>query len=341
MDRPQASKIPPPQGSPAYTSASGNPGAASIRRTDSHRTLRQSLSTGPRPAARSVSAPSPQSGLPLPEFSRQHAESAEATRAGGQDAWFANYGTSISRALSSPRYVQESGAVGTMVLESVMGTDNRVEIQSTLQFPYQWTCELTIFASNGTVWVGTGWLASPRLVITAGHCVYLQNQGGWASRVEVQPARNGPNIPFSFVSQTALSVSGWVEAKDSASDYGALVLPTTAAGQGIGYFGYAALSDSELSQRLVNLVGYPIDKPAGTMWGHARSLSTATADELIYENDTYGGMSGCPVIQWDGSDYRVLGIHNYGDLVGNRATRITAGVFRNIQAWVLEAAASP
>jgi len=214
-----------------------------------------------------------------------------------------------------------------------MGADDRQQITNTDTDPFRWVCELTIHAANGTVWAGTGWLAAPNLVVTAGHCVYMQNQGGWATHVEIRPARNGTYAPLEFTSTLALSVAGWVNDQDPASDYGALVLANNYAAQVPGYYGYATLADSEISREIVNVVGYPIDKAKGTMWGHARMLSSATPDELIYLNDTYGGMSGCPVVKWDGEDFQVVGIHNYGDLAGNRATRITVEVFRNIQAW--------
>src|SRR5262249_50618952 len=155
-----------------------------------------------------------------------------------------------------------------------------------------------------TLWQGTGWLAAPNLVVTAGHCVFMHNQGGWATGVEIRPARNGDYLPYEFTSTLALSVAGWVNDKQPASDYGAFVLSNHDAATTPGYYGYAVLPDSQISNELINVVGYPVDKERGTMWGHARVLSSATTDELIYLNDTYGGMSGSPVIEWDGQDYQ-------------------------------------
>jgi glutamyl endopeptidase len=255
------------------------------------------------------------------------------------DAWFGTFGTAVSRALSAAIGTSSGkpGAttlqkVSAMVAESVIGADDRVEIDETDGAPYGWICALSITAANGTRWLGTGWCAAPGLVVTAGHCVYIHNHGGWVRSIRVQPGRDGPNIPHSFESSLIFSVSGWVNDKSAASDYGAIAIPPTE-GSRIGWFGYAARSDASLAAEVVNVVGYPSDKSSGTMWGSVHELSQPTTSELVYINDTVGGMSGSPVVEWDGKDYAVLGIHNYGDISGNRATRITPEVFRNLQRW--------
>ena len=103
-----------------------------------------------------------------------------------------------------------------------------------------------------------------------------------------------------------------------------------------GWFGYGSYGDDVLAASVVNIAGFPIDKPAGTLWGHARRVSRVTPNALFYEIDTYGGRSGAPVVCWDGNDYVAVGIHNYGDLAGNRATRINASVFANLDGWAAE-----
>src|SRR5205814_882499 len=101
------------------------------------------------------------------------------------------------------------------------------------------------------------WFASPRLVITAGHMVFLPLHGGWATQIEVFPGNNGRDAPFSsFVSTDFRSVRGWTEAPNPdtpdahASDYGAILLPESSP---VGFFGYASLSDEELQDVQVNV----------------------------------------------------------------------------------------
>jgi glutamyl endopeptidase len=244
------------------------------------------------------------------------------------DAWFAEYGTAVSRAV-----IASSAQRSELTQRVIIGPDDRVRIRDTQTVPYRWICDLVIRAANGSSWLGTGWLAGPRTVITAGHCVYMRRQGGWVRRVDIYPGRDGAQIPFSLVSDRPRSVAGWVDGARPESDYGALVLPEPVA-DAAAWFDSMALSDGELAGLTVNLVGYPTDKEMGTMWGHARGLKEVHAETLGYDIDTYGGQSGAPVVRWVGNGrYGVVGIHNYGDLSGNSATRITRGVLKNIDRW--------
>ena len=65
--------------------------------------------------------------------------------------------------------------------------DGRTRVTNFLQYPWRCICSLLITTATGATRIGTGWLAAPRLVVTAGHCVHLTDEGGWAVRVEVIP----------------------------------------------------------------------------------------------------------------------------------------------------------
>jgi len=241
-----------------------------------------------------------------------------------QDAWHASFNAPLTQIVSAPEMKR-------IIAESVILEDNRIWIQNTSAIPYRWLCRLEITAADGTRWLGTGWLASPNLVITAGHCVYLHSHGGWVNDILIQPANAEPGMPTIFRSNISASSSGWVYSMKPECDYGSIFLPKQT--EGLGYFGFGALPETTLSQSVANIAGYPMDKPTGTMWGHAKHLMAVLPETLRYENDTYGGMSGAPLIVWNGEDYIVVGIHNYGDYIGNLATRITTKVFHNIVRW--------
>ena len=66
-----------------------------------------------------------------------------------------------------------------------------VRIPDTSVAPYLQVCLLEISAANGQTLQGSGWLASPNTVITAGHCVFQQNLNRWALSVKVHIAVNG------------------------------------------------------------------------------------------------------------------------------------------------------
>jgi V8-like Glu-specific endopeptidase len=68
------------------------------------------------------------------------------------------------------------------VLEVIIGNDDRVRIERTTDVPWRRYCALRITFPKG-VFRGTGFLIGPRAVATAGHCVYMHDQGGWARSV--------------------------------------------------------------------------------------------------------------------------------------------------------------
>lgn len=62
--------------------------------------------------------------------------------------------------------------------ETVCGRDDRVRISPATAVPWRWICQLIITMPNGAGFRGTGWFIGPRCVMTAGHCVYSQSNGG-------------------------------------------------------------------------------------------------------------------------------------------------------------------
>lgn len=285
----------------------------------------------PGPAARAAetaAAPRGETELPFKGWPAP-AETAPARRGRLLDAWHATFSSPLTIGLlkSRPPVVEAA-------MEYVSVPDDRMPVSNTTDFPYRCIAMLISYAPDGTVWGGTGWFASPRVVVTAGHVVYFPKNGGWASQVEVYPGRNGGSSPYgSCVSNTFRSTRGWTEQQQMAADYGAVLLPDTTL---VGNFGYASLTDGELGNVLVNVYGYPGDKPDGTLWGNYRQLVGVTEEEIYYNISTYEGESGAPVFIKEGDHRTVVGIHNYGGPSSNWASRITDQVFDNIDGWKAE-----
>ncbi|RYF71781.1 MAG: serine protease [Cytophagaceae bacterium] len=225
--------------------------------------------------------------------------------------------------------------------EVIIGTDDRVRIANTTIYPYRAICALRITAADGTRWIGTGWMVGPRTVITAGHCVFLHNNGGWARSIEVIPGLNDATRPYGSAVGTVLrSVKGWTESKKREYDYGAIILPANSRlGDRVGYFGYAVRDTNFLMGSVLNLSGYPGDKAGGSQqWFMARTPRSLTDRVITYDIDTMGGQSGAPVWIKVGEQRYCVGIHTNGHTSGNSATRIVQDVFNNIKNWKAEGA---
>jgi len=194
------------------------------------------------------------------------------------------------------------------------------------------------------MYLGTAWLVAPRLLLTAGHCVYMSDEGGWVRQIEVVPGRDADQRPYgSAVARDFRSVTGWTQDGNSDYDYGAILLPQESKyGDQLGWFGYAARPDDYLSGITVNVSGYPGDGGPthvdGTQWFDLRGIESVTDRQITYVADTKGGQSGAPVWETtsDGSRYGVA-IHTFGTDVHNGGTRITGDVFDNIVAWAGQA----
>lgn len=245
------------------------------------------------------------------------------------DAWYAAYGHPALAALL--RRPDVARAITNLNEES----DHPSEVVATESYPWRCICALNITAADGSRWLGTGWLAGPRLIITAGHCVYLHRHGGWVRQIEVVPGQNRDQRPYgSAMAASFRSVRGWAHKQQPDYDYGAVILPTDRAfGKLLGHFGYGSLDDVDLQGARINLAGYPSDQPPGTQWHHGRALDFITPRTLQYPIDTLGGQSGAPVWYLRNGARYVVGIHSIGNGGGNASVRINAPVFGNITAW--------
>ncbi|MEO1585882.1 MAG: serine protease, partial [Bacteroidota bacterium] len=239
------------------------------------------------------------------------------------DAWYGSYDDDYTtRALA----------------EVVIGRDDRTRINNTHTYPWRAICSLRIKTHTGKSFIGTGWLVGPGTVITAGHCVYMHNEGGWAKSIEVIPGRNGSHRPYGSCHAVSFkSVKGWTRSKKRNFDYGAIILPPNRKlGNQVGYFGIANQSKKTLKKMWVNLSGYPGDKGGATQWFHARRIKDVTDRTLVYDIDTAGGQSGSPVWYKSRGKRYVTGIHTNGHSSGNSATRINKAVYNNIKRWKRE-----
>ncbi len=223
----------------------------------------------------------------------------------------------------------------TQLQEVIIGVDNRVRVFATTSYPWRAVCGLKITAKDNTRWIGTGWLVAPRTIITAGHCVYMHDHGGWAKSIEVIAGLNDAERPYGSCSSSNLrSVNGWINSKNRDYDYGAIILPAGCRpGDKTGYFGFGVKTDAYLMSSVLNLSGYPGDKGGNQQWFMALKPKSLTSRVIKYDIDTMGGQSGAPVWVKVGDIRTCVGIHTNGATAGNSATRIVAPVFNNIQSW--------
>lgn len=219
--------------------------------------------------------------------------------------------------------------------QSAIGKDDRVPVPNASALPWRCICQLVIEGLHDQQTLGTGWLAGPRTVITAGHNLYSFRNNRKATRVYVVPGREGNVAPFNYYQSTRFDVhEGWGGKGLEVQDLGVIWLGAPV-GEKLGWFGMASYSDDQLSGLIVNTAGYPVDKRLGTQWFNAGRVDSVDQYTLRYGLDTEGGQSGSPVFEFDSDNRRIThAIHVYGGPSSNAGIRINNGVYDLIMAWM-------
>jgi V8-like Glu-specific endopeptidase len=234
-------------------------------------------------------------------------------------------------------------AEGSFEPYSVIQPDTREIVTDTTKLPAR-TIVLISFKPAGEAGFKncTGTMVGRDVVLTAGHCV---NAGGvtgrWHTTFTVVPGRNTATSPFGTCGVVRLfSLKGWFSADEEQRklhDLGAIQLDCTV-GDKTGWLPMQPVSGAPLN--LATLIqGYPCDKrPAGRQWVSRDTVREAIPGKLFYQNDTYGCMSGSPVLL--GPSLALSGVHTNG-LHGsppwnsnNAGTSLTVARIREIQAWM-------
>lgn len=219
--------------------------------------------------------------------------------------------------------------------QAIIGKDDRVPIGDTTRLPWRCICHLVADGLHDQQVLGTGWMAGPRTVLTAGHNIFSHKLGREASRISVVPGRQVDVAPFDFFRSSRFDVHPrWRSAGDENFDLGVIWL-NEAVGERVGWFGFGSRTDSSLQDLLVNTSGYPADKRMGTQWFNAGRISDIRPRVLQYGLDTEAGQSGSPIFTASPEgDRTVIAVHAYGGDPVNRGIRITDDVHELFRQWV-------
>ncbi len=210
---------------------------------------------------------------------------------------------------------------GRATAASVIGADERIPIPDATIYPFSAIAYLELYNEAGELFaVCSGTFIGPDALLTAGHCLWDSAGGKWnASRIRVVPAKAEAAEPFGSEYATDWWVpDGFLDAAGSVDfDWGLVRLPDNRLTRDTSWLPVAVLTTASLQSPSFTpaIVGYPVDKPAQTMWGQSRlAFDAVEAYRLFYDIDTGGGQSGSAI--WSLNPGKtlgyVVGIHTQG-----------------------------
>ncbi len=242
----------------------------------------------------------------------------------------------MSRQLSVDPPVRE-------VPEAVLGADNRVAVRDTSVFPWSAICQLEAVFPSGAALTGTAALVGPTAALTAAHCVYDHRLGGMARRVVVRAGLSGKPVADQTAVATRLCVPpAWQQRSEGRYDLALLGLDR-ALGYRAGWFRFGTFAPARLHGALINLSGYPVDRPVEpiSLRGRVQFWSLGTVLEarpgrLVHTADSYYGHSGAPLwVRSRRTQKRLLvAVHSAAARGRNVAVALDSSRRSLLRAWI-------
>ncbi len=234
---------------------------------------------------------------------------------------------------------------------AVFGSNDLTLVEDTEIEPYSAIAYLEVIYNDGFVGYGTCYLISKNVAITAAHCLYSEEHGGWPLSVAVFPGKTGVgfwNDPYESCYAGSWTISEkWLEIEQDDSyvdsdaeleakrghDWGIfkLMFPL---GNSCNYIDIDAPNTANIENLSIKLSGYParIDdnfpdckqyEDDGTIVlceykNYANVLTNEeTNNGIVYYNnvDTEGGQSGAPILYMKDGRYAACAIHSGGGYI--------------------------
>ena len=208
--------------------------------------------------------------------------------------------------------------------------NNKLLVSPTQSPPYSGICYIKSTFPDGTIVVGSGWLASCSLVITSGFLLYCKLNGGYPSQIAISPGKDGDKLPNGEI---------------LVSDKRCILLPSSssiAAFGGILVSGKlhkcfswktAVLSDVH-DDCTLSIAGYC----GGSMLMTGVQVEYHTADKFYYKYTSVQRECGAPVwaILDEPGVFHVVGVQDMSSRqLYSSATRFTQELLDEIDHWNL------
>lgn len=187
-------------------------------------------------------------------------------------------------------------------MEGIVGTDNRIWVSNTSQFPYYSTCKLIVtFASHpGVYYMGTGFALGKNLCCTARHNI-TDETGAFPSSVTAYFGYNNGTYTYKATDVAHYIYSPAYDYGEIINDYGFIVWQNT----GTSITGCYGMRENASIGSGLKTIGYPAEQGYNgeLMYECVGQITGASNDNILFNMDVARGQSGSPVFVNDGDYY--------------------------------------
>ena len=188
------------------------------------------------------------------------------------------------------------------VNREIIGSDDRVTVDDTYQYPFSAIAYEVISAPCGCSWTGTGFMVRPNVLLTAAHCLVCVEHNKPADNISLffgyHPDGSyeyGYFGPTTYWYGTSFP-DGTYKGEDNGWDYGIVVLQENV-GDYTGFFGVKSAPDKKINSSQFTVAGYR----DGTLKYDTDSAHTSGEHVIQIQADALAGNSGSPL--YDDASY--------------------------------------
>jgi V8-like Glu-specific endopeptidase len=219
--------------------------------------------------------------------------------------------------------------------------NRRVQIVD-IKPPFSFVVQMTM--KRGKSYNGTAFFIHPRVLLTAGHNIRKRPQF-YFTRVKRLTLRVGATNANTNLRMMQLETNQDVNIFTNhffnreysiEKDFGLIILPDTQLYQiAGGHFRLTVYDSAKIAGKVINLAGYPGDRPFCSQW-HDSTLNHFYHNwHLHYDFATEHGASGSPIWYTNNGEHFIFGIHTNGDRFDQfnctTSTLITKEIFEEIR----------
>jgi V8-like Glu-specific endopeptidase len=220
------------------------------------------------------------------------------------------------------------------------GEDDDVQVDDTTAYPQRTACRLAMRTQNGGMASCSGVLVGPHHVLTAGHCVYQTEMGGWMDEIWVTPAYDQGDVPFATaITERIHLAEGWILYENWLYDM-ALIGIDRDLGDVAGYLAFEYADDPSIWVDTLAEMNHYSSAPIGdteTMFHSEDLIVHATEYAFGHYLDGAPGSSGAGFYRTVDGEAIVIGVNSWHFAsLNNYSTALNAERFGWIEAALAE-----